>query len=144
MGWGSAIGFTALGAGLIVGAEVIYGASVISKMQHSSNTAGGYKIGMNETGRTVDYAAPVGVYLMQLGANGQYVPVANAKVNLTIAQKSGTYTGTIITDKLGIGIFEVLAQNAQTMVVTASYTPSGGTAVTDTLNITFAAVGAGS
>lgn len=144
MGWKQATLFTVIGAGAILGAEAIYGVSVISKMQHSSNTAGGYKIGMNETGRTVDYAAPVGIYLMQLGANGQYVPVANAKVNLTIAQQSGTYTGTIITDKLGIGIFEVLAQNAQTVVITASYTPSGGTTVTDVLNVTFAAVGTGS
>ena len=144
MGWGSAIGFTVLGAAAVVVTEVAIGASLVSKMQHSSNTAGGYKLGMNETGRTVDYAAPIGIYLMQLSANNQYVPVPNATVNLTIAQKSGTYTGTVITDKLGIAIFEVLAQNAQTVVVTASYKSASGVTVTDVLNVTFAAVGAGS
>lgn len=134
MGWGSAIGFTALGAGIIIGAEAIYGASVISKLQTSSNTVGGYQLRLIENPRSAGHVAPIGVILLQ---NGQ--PVKFATVSLTIAQKSGTTTGSVITDTNGIGVFSVLAQNPQTVTVTATYKSASGTTVTDVLDVPFAA-----
>ena len=134
MGAWKAIGFTALGAGLVVGAEAWWGMSLLSKVQTSKNTAGGYTLRMIENPRTVGHVAAVGLFLT---SNGQPVPFAT--VNLTIAQQSGTYTGTLITDKDGIGLFSVLAQHPQTMVITAAYKSAGGTTVTDKLNVNFAA-----
>lgn len=131
MGW-KAVGFVALGAAAVLGAEWLMGSAVVDSLQRNKATNNGYTIRLVTLPTLAGYNQPVGV---SLSYNGQ--PVQDAVIDITVVKSGGTEQGQVVTDKNGIALLNLLSYQAQSLLLSASYAPNGQTVVTDVMTVTF-------